>query len=309
MDLVDFSEKVFQQIKSDYSIFLNDIRIKPLEFVPISARDGINLTVSSELTPWYKGLTVIDLIDTFIKEKEEDENNFRMYVQGVYKFTANGDNRRIIAGTVNSGTINVGDEIVFLPSGKKSTVKTIENYGKQSITKAGSEEAIGITLETQIYVKPSELICRIDEREPYITDRFRANIFWMGKIPLTYNKKYKLKIGTNQLPVVLEKLENVLDASVLENSKDRKTVERHEVAQGIFRTSELFSFDIVGEIKTTSRFVLVDGYEIAGGGIIVGALEKINSLRNENPVPDIAAFKVELKNLFDKYFPDWGINI
>ena len=131
----------------------------------------------------------------------------------------------------------------------------------------------------------------------------------MGKNPLIENKKYKLKIGTNQVQVVLEKLENVLDASVLENSTDRNKVERHEVARGIFKTSEIFSFDLVGEIKTTSRFVIVDGYDIAGGGIIVEALEPSALTKNENSAPDIVAFKVELKNLFDKYFPDWGINI
>jgi bifunctional enzyme CysN/CysC len=131
----------------------------------------------------------------------------------------------------------------------------------------------------------------------------------MGKNPLIENKKYKLKIGTNQVQVVLEKLENVLDASVLENSTDRNKVDRHEVARGIFRTLEIFSFDLVGEIKTTSRFVVVDGYDIAGGGIIIEALEPATLTKYENSAPDIVAFKVELKNLFDKYFPDWGINI
>jgi bifunctional enzyme CysN/CysC len=309
MDLVDFSEKVFEQIKNDYSEFLNEIGVNPLAFVPVSARDGINLIVNSEKTTWYKGLAIIDLIDAFVKEKEENENNFRMFVQGVYKFTANGDNRRIIAGTINSGSINVGDEIIFLPSKKKSIVKTIESYGKKDVITGGSEEAIGLTLDTQIYVKHSELICRADEKNPYSSDRIRANIFWMGKNPLIENKKYKLKIGTNQVQVVLEKLENVLDASVLENSTDRNKVERHEVARGIFRTSEIFSFDLVGEIKTTSRFVIVDGYDIAGGGIIIEALETLALTKNENSAPDIVAFKVELKNLFDKYFPDWGINI
>jgi len=309
MDLVDFSVNVFEQIKIDYSLFLKNIGLNSLAFVPIAARDGINLTEVSKATPWYKGLTVIDLIDTFIKEKDENENDFRMFVQGIYKFTANGDSRRIIAGTVNSGTINVGDEIIFLPSKKKSIVKTIERFGKKSITKASSDEAIGLTLDTQIYVKPSELVCRLDEKNPYTSDRFRANIFWMGKNPLSLNKKYKLKIGTNQVSVILEKLENVLDASVLKISTDRNFVERHEVAQCIFQTSEIFSFDLVGEIKTTSRFVIVDGYDIAGGGIIIEALEQLNLLNNVNSVPDIVAFKVELKNLFDKYFPDWGINI
>ncbi|MEW6701277.1 MAG: GTP-binding protein, partial [Bacteroidota bacterium] len=166
MDLVNYSEIVFNKIKDEYTLFLEAIGIEPLIFIPIAARDGINITENSKIISWYNGLTIVELIDSFIKEKEDDQNYFRMFVQGVYKFTANGDNRRIIAGTVNSGTINVGNEIVFLPSGKRSAVKTIDVYGRPSSPKAGPEEAIGITLTTQVYVKPSELICRADEILP-----------------------------------------------------------------------------------------------------------------------------------------------
>ena len=313
MDLVNYNEHLFNDIQKNYTNFLSEININPTAFVPVSARDGINITANTGTMSWYTGLTILELIDTFRKEKEENQNNFRMFVQGVYKFTANSDNRRIIAGTVNSGTINVGDEIIFLPSGKKSFIKSIENYGKDNITRASTDEAIGLTLTTQVYVKPTELICRVDEVLPSTTDRFSANIFWMGKSPLEIGKRYKLKIGTNKTDVYVEKIESVLDASALAKSTERNEVNRHEVAQCIFRTANPISFDLVGELKTTSRFVIVDNYDIAGGGIIIEALEPSYYDAAEKPAgkksPDIAAFEVELKNLIVKYFPHWDINL
>jgi len=131
----------------------------------------------------------------------------------------------------------------------------------------------------------------------------------MGKRPLQYNKKYKLKIGTKKVDLFLENIESVLDASCLEKSNSRKEIHRHEVAHCIFKTTSPFSFDLVDETKTTSRFVIVDGYDIAGGGIIVEALEQTNTSNDEKGPPDLAAFEIELKNLIVKYFPHWDINI
>lgn len=306
MDLVNFSEEVYNTISKEYSKFLLEIGIRPVAYIPISARDGVNITGNSDLIPWYKGLTIVELLDEFKKEKEDTNDFFRMFVQGVYKFTANGDDRRIIAGTIDSGKIHVGDDVVFLPSGKRSTVKTIELYGQPNPEYAEYEQAIGLTLTTQIYVKASELMYRADEQPPYLTDRFRANIFWMGRNPLVLDKKYKIKLGTLKVDAFVEKIENVLDASVLENSSERQDVARHEVARVIFRTTNLFCFDKVSDNKITSRFVVVDGYDIAGGGIVIDELPIHTEPAGS---PDIAEFEKELKLLIRKYFPHWELNI
>ena len=304
MDLVDYDEGIFSNIKNEYLLFLEEIGINPIAFVPISARNGINITEISEVISWYNGKTIVEFIDSFTKEKDEDHNNFRMFVQGVYKFTANNDDRRIIAGTINSGSINAGDEIVFLPSGKRSRVKAIEAFNKPAQSKASNGEAIGLTLTTQVYVKPSELICRADEPPPYTTDRFRANIFWMGKRSFEKGKKYKLKIGTNKAEVSIETIEHVLDASVLENLTGRNEVHRHEVAQCILKTEYPISFDLITGVITTSRFVIVDKYDIAGGGIITDVIEKESEAAADfNYQP----FEVELNNLIRKHFPHWEV--
>lgn len=303
MDLVNYSELKFNEIKNDYIVFLKEIGIESIAFVPISARNGFNLIEYSNTMPWYKGKTILELIDSFEKEKEDEEKNFRMFAQGVYKFTENGDNRRIIAGTINSGTINVGDEVTFLPSNKKSTVKTIEIYGKESPLFASVEQAVGLTLTTQVYVKPGDLICRTDQQLPFTTNRFKANIFWMGKNSLSIHKKYKLKIGTNKAGLNIEKIITVMNASNLESMTNREEVHRNEVAQIIFKTDKPISFDLFNQIKTTGRFVIVDEYDIAGGGIIVEALEE----QEKSASLDYSEFEKELYQLIKKYFPHWEI--
>ena len=139
MDLVDYKQQVFDDIVSEYSDFLRKIDVKPDLFIPVSGREGDNVAGLSERTPWYTGSTVLDSLDVFEKEKAPVEKDFRMPVQDVYKFTGQGDDRRIIAGTVDSGTLHTGDEVVFYPSGKRSRVKTIEGFNLPEQTKAEAE--------------------------------------------------------------------------------------------------------------------------------------------------------------------------
>ena len=134
MDLVNYSEEVFNNIVNEYTKFLEDINVIPYRFIPVSGREGVgvaNLPAKMGLDDcmnWYNGETVLDVLDDFEKEKPAVGKPFRMPVQDIYRFTNMGDNRRIVAGTIESGTLKVGDEIVFYPSGKKSHVKTIEYF-------------------------------------------------------------------------------------------------------------------------------------------------------------------------------------
>ncbi len=304
MDLVNYSQEVYEKIKVDYTKFLNEININPLAFIPITARDGVNLTTRSRCTEWYNGKTIVELMDGFNNVEKDELKPFRMFVQDVYKFTANGDDRRIIAGTVNSGNIKIGDEVEFLPSGKRSRIKTIEHFNGSNKSSVEAGEATGFTLETQIYVKPNELMYKVGEKEPYTSNSFRASIVWLGKQPLITGKVYKLKIGTQKSQVIIEKIESVLNASVLESYTNRNSVERYEIAQCVLTASNKISFDLINEIKDTGRLVIVDCYEIAGGGIII---ENVTSNNSGHKPEHINAFKVELNDLVRRYFPNMEI--
>ncbi len=268
MDLVNFNGDVFNSITEEFTEFLNKINIKPINFIPISAFNGDNIAEKSEFTPWYKGPTVLTQLDSFANRKEDSQLPFRMPVQDIYKFTEENDDRRIVAGTILSGTLKAGDEVLFLPSKKKSIVNSIEGFNVAPTDKADAGQAIGVTLKTQIYIKSGELMVRADEIQPVLSSRFRVNIFWVGKFPLIKNKNYKLKIGTLRITVKLAEILNIIDAAELNIDTFKEQVERHDVAECILETVKPIPFDPISQMEMTGRFVIVDNYEISGGGII-----------------------------------------
>jgi bifunctional enzyme CysN/CysC len=268
MDLVNYDQKVFEQIKEEYLKFLSEVNLTPQNFIPIAAREGDNMTVKSANMPWYKGANVLEALDGFAKAAPKHQQAFRMPVQDIYKFTAAGDERRIVAGRIESGAIKAGEEIIFLPSNKRNHIKTIESFNTPQKSESFTGQSTGFTMETQIYIRPGEIVCRANEKLPHVSSKFKANIFWMGRQPLVKGKTYKLKIATQHVPVVLSEIVSVMNASEL-SSVAKPHVDRHEVAECILETMKPVAFDLVGEIAETGRFVIVDNYEISGGGIIL----------------------------------------
>lgn len=272
MDLVDYRSQRFQAVKAEYEEFLTHIGIEPTGFVPISAREGDNVIKLSEQMPWYSGLSVLEYIDSFVKEPPQEDKPFRFPVQDIYKFTEMDDDRRIVAGQVESGTVDVGDDVVFWPSGKISTVKSIESFNTPAKTSVKAGDSAGFTLSTQIYIKPGEIMCKQQEKAPHISTNVKANIFWLGRQPMIQGKRYKLKCATAQVPVWLREIHTVLDASNLSTDSNRQQIERHDVAECILETLKPLAVDLANEIAQTGRFVIIDDYEIAGGGIVLDAI-------------------------------------
>ena len=280
MDIIGYDEHIYNKIVKEYSKFLQQINIKAESFIPVSGMEGDNIASNSGKTEWYNGPSVLEKLDQFKIEAAPENKPFRMPVQSVYKFTKDGDNRRIIAGTVESGSLSVGDEVVFYPSGKKSIVSTIEafNTKKSSVVRAGY--ATGFTLKEQIYVKRGELVSIHNQLKPEVTTRIKVNLFWLSREPMIKEKEYFLKIGTAKEVVVLEEINKVIDASNLDNKK-KSLIERHDVAECILKLDRAIAFDLNSQIIQTSRFVIVDNYEISGGGIIQEALKDNQSLIRE----------------------------
>lgn len=271
MDLVDYSQEVYDNIVEEYKEFLAKIDIEPLTFIPVSGMEGDNIASLSNRMDWYSGQTVLELLDSFENAKLPVDKPFRMPVQDVYKFTRGGDNRRIVAGTVSSGELNVGDEVVFYPSGKRSTVKTIEGFNEPEQHKVKVGKATGFTLTEQIYITRGEIATRANEEGPKTSSRVKANIFWLGKKPMVKDKVYYLKLGTARAKVRLEKINRVIDASNL-SQESKEEIGRHDVAECVLKMDKAIAFDLAGDNEELSRFVIVDDYEISGGGIIQEAL-------------------------------------
>ncbi len=296
MDLVGYDQRHFETIVREYGEFLSKIGVHPACFIPAAGREGDNIATRSAAMPWYDGPTVLEALDRFETERPTLDKPFRLPVQDVYKFTAQGDDRRIVAGTIETGVVRVGDEVAFYPSGKKGRVKTIEAFNRPILTEAHAGEAVGFTLMEQIYIARGEMVALSGQPKPEVTTRLRVSLFWLGKKPLIKKKDYILKLGTARVVCRVEDVHRVVDASSLSTSETHDRIERHEVAECTLKLNRAVAFDTAEELAGTSRFVLVDDYEIRGGGIVREALpdrqadirEKV-MLRNFKWEPSIIA--------------------
>jgi bifunctional enzyme CysN/CysC len=272
MDLVDYSRAHYEGIIAEYREFLERIGVHPACFIPAAGREGDNIATRSAAMPWYQGPTVLEALDQFQAEGPALDRPFRMPVQDVYKFTAQGDDRRIVAGTVEAGVLRSGDDVVFYPSGKKGRVRSIEAFNRPIQTEAQAGQATGFTLTEQIYVARGELVARAGELKPEVTTRLRVSLFWLGKQPLLKKRDYIFKLGTARVICRLEEIHRVVDASNLQVSDTKDRIDRHEVAECTLKLHRAVAFDSADQLMATGRFVLVDDYEIRGGGIVREAL-------------------------------------
>ena len=273
MDLVDNSRQVFKKILKKYTKFLKDIGIDDVVYIPVSGREGCNIASLSTSMPWYEGHTVVQQLDLFTKKKEKADLPFRMPVQDVYKFTNYEDDRRIVAGTIETGALNIGDEVVFYPSGKKSRVRSLEGFNFDPGTRAEAPMSLGFTMDKQIYVTRGELAVKSGEKKPMVASRLRVNLFWLGREPMRPDHDYLFKLGTTRVMARLADVLRVIDASDLSSTAMKEFISQHDVAECILKLGKACAFDVVDDIPQTSRFVIVDDYQISGGGIVLEALK------------------------------------
>jgi bifunctional enzyme CysN/CysC len=272
MDLVGWDRGVYDRIVREYGAFLSQVGIQPACFIPVSARGGDNIAEPSANLPWHQSPTVLEALDAFRSEPLPVDRPFRMPVQDVYKFTKQGDDRRIISGTIDTGTVNVGDAVIFYPSGKKSRVKTIEAFNRPVQNRAEAGSAVGFTLQEQIYVTRGEIATLESQPRPQVTTRLRVSLFWLGKEPMVKRKEYLLKLGTARVTCRVEQILRVMDASTLDATTQRNVIQRHDVAECVLKLDRAIACDLADDIAATSRFVVVDNFEIRGGGIVREAL-------------------------------------
>ncbi len=282
MDLAGYRQEAFEAVRREYAEFLARIGLEPLDFIPISAREGDQVAIAGERMPWYQGPTILQLLDTMQKEPAPRDKPLRLPVQDVYKFTEQGDDRRIVAGRIVTGQLQVGDDVKFLPSGKMSRIRSIEKFPNSDQSMAAAGESTGVTLETQVYVKPGELLVRADEPAPRSSTRLQANLFWLSPNPMIMGKRYKLKLHAARAAAYLTEVHTVIDASDLTTDTHRRQIERHDVAHVTLETIKPLACDPAVDLPQTGRFVIIDDYEIAGGGVILDAEEGSNTLVEEH---------------------------
>lgn len=266
MDLVGYADAIFARIEAEYREFLGKLGVAPKLFVPISAKHGDNIAKNSDRMAWYKGPPVVTAIDTlFDVDALPTRKPLRFSVQDIYRF----DHRRILAGRVESGTVRVGDRLVFAPRNKAAVVKTIERWQVPNRDEASAGESVGITLGEQIFVERGHVGSH-EDNPPIIASEFRANLFWLGRQNLEVGRKYKLKLTTQELECEVAAIHKIIDASTLaEATTQRRVVAKNDVAELTIRTKHAVAFDNHDRIPETGRFVIVDQREVSGGGIIL----------------------------------------
>ncbi len=267
IDLVGYDQKVFQQIEKQYRTFLGEVGIEPREFIPISARNGEFITQPSKNLSWYTGPTILAALDAMEKKAPPAGLPLRLPIQDVYKFNERGDDRRILAGRVETGRLKVGDEVQFSPSGKRATIASIEVFSAPVPDTVSAGTSTGITLSEQVFVTRGEVMS-LSHELPKVSSKFRANLFWLGQKPMVPGKRYKLKLGTSESEVSIDRIHRVLDASNLEENASKPKIERHDVGDVVLRARKPIAFDVAADIEQTGRFVIVDDYDITGGGIV-----------------------------------------
>jgi bifunctional enzyme CysN/CysC len=287
MDLANYSQAHYDAIEREYRAFLAGIgTVTPKQFIPIAALHGANLTNRLPEMAWYTGPTLLECLDGFSKAPPKNGQPLRMPLQAVYKFTGDGDDRRIFSGRIDSGNVAVGDKVVFSPSNKTVTIRTIEGFNTKPRQEIGAGWSTGFTLSEEIYVTRGEIMSHV-ERAPLVSTRFRVNLIWLGKKPFVPGKDYKLKLHTQAVPVRIHRLNKVIDASELNVELTKDHVGRHDVADVVLETRTPVAFDLISDSEATGRFVIVDGYDVAGGGIITGTeIDEQDDLRAEARLRD-----------------------
>jgi bifunctional enzyme CysN/CysC len=291
MDLVGYRQDVFDGIEKEYREFLGQFKAVPSQFIPVSAKLGDNIANRSTTMSWYSGPTVLDTLGAFSKEAARAEQPLRLSVQDVYKFDA----RRIITGRITAGRLKVGDHLVFSPSNKRANIRTVEAFNiEPQPTEGQAGQSIGVTLDEQIFVERGEIASH-HEHLPSVSTAFRANLFWLGKRPLEKGRKYLLRVATKEVDCEVALIHRIIDTMDLAQQQGSSTVNKNQVAELTLRTKAPIAFDLSASFEATGRFVLVDEYDIAGGGIITELVHDDQEfLREEARRRDFAWVKGEV---------------
>lgn len=264
MDLVEWSADRFAAVKAEIEEYLGGIGVVPTHVVPISARGGDNISTRSDFSPWYKGPVLLEALDGFIPQPQPVDMPLRFPVQDVYKFDA----RRIVAGRIESGKLKPGDRLVFSPSGKTACISTIESWSGESSHKESAQagQSIGVTLDEPIFVERGN-IAHLADCAPTVSHRVQARVFWLGNRTLTLGSKLKLKLATAEHQVEVSAIDRVIDVADLAQHSSTEVV-KNAVAEIELRSRSAMAFDSFIANPRLGRFVLVDGYDIVGGGVI-----------------------------------------
>jgi bifunctional enzyme CysN/CysC len=264
MDRVEFSAERFKEISDEISAHLIGLGVTPSAVIPISARDGDGVAVHTPRIGWYKGPTVVEALDALEPARPLEQLALRLPVQAIYKF----DDRRIVAGRIESGSLKAGDEIVIMPAGKIAKIKTVESWPVTPVE--GPQTAgrsVGITLDRELFIERGDVIAHPGQ-SPRDTRRIRARIFWLHDKPLTKGEQILIRLGTRESRATVVEIEKAVDPGALSNEAT-KEIARNHVGEIDISLAQPVATDPYTENPRTGRLVIEVNGRIAGGGLVL----------------------------------------
>ena len=293
MDLVDFSEERFNQIVADYQAFVAPLGIPDVTCIPLSALDGDNVVEKSERTPWYKGVSLLEFLETVHIGNDHNLEDFRFPVQYVLRPDLNF---RGFCGKVASGVVHKGDEIVALPSGKRSHIKSIVTYDGE-LDYAFPPQSVTLTLEDEIDVSRGEMLVHPDNL-PIVDRNFEAMMVWMDEEPMDVNKSFFIKQTTNMSRTHIDSIKYKVDVNTMEHlslengklTKETVPLQLNQIARVVLTTAKELFFDPYQKNKATGSFILIDpiSNNTSAVGMIIDRVEdKEMHLSDALPVLDL----------------------
>lgn len=262
MDLVGFDRDRFAALERDIGAFFHGLGHAVRQVIPVVARDGDNLTAASPRLPWFAGPPLTDALDAIPTPPSRDALPLRLPVQDVYHF----DGKRIIVGRLQSGTLRAGDELLFLPANRTARVRGIEGWGPNpppAVARAG--DSVGITLDDPLFLERGALACA-PAMPAALTTVFAGRIFWLNPQPLRPGRTLTLKLATREVPVTVEAIRGAIDLETL-GTGPAADVPQNGIADVVLRTREQVALDGHADQTPVSRFVLLDGFTVVGGGL------------------------------------------
>ena len=269
MDLVDYSEDLYNEIVAQYIEFAKELNIPDIQFAPISALRGDNVVNPSEHMAWFSGKPLMNVLENIEISKDRNLENFRLPVQ--YVIRPNLDFRGF-AGTIASGSVRPGDEVVSLPSGKKSKVKSISTFdGDQA--EAIAAQAITLTLEDEIDVSRGDMLVKADDL-PHVSHGVKAHVIWMAEKSLRLHKQYAVKFVSKKSLGNIVAIEHKIDVNTMAKSS-ADSLELNEIALCDISFETPVIFDTYKENRITGAFIIIDRITngTVGAGMIVSDLD------------------------------------
>lgn len=281
MDVVDHDRSTFESIEKDYAAFANQLGIEHYHCVPVSALTGANVTRSADSMPWYDGPTVLDWLERVPTGAGRDTMRaMRFPVQYVHRSRSDF---RGYCGQLAGGTVAPGDEVVVLPSGKRSCIREVLLHG-QPVERAVAGQSLTITLADEVDVSRGDMLVHAEDL-PRVGELFDARVVWMNERPLLPGRQYDLKLATTELPATPETLHHRIDVNTLEHHPADQ-LDLNEIGYCRIRTGRPLAFDGYHAHPGTGAFILVDRVSnlTVGAGMIVRPVTDALADKSQNVV-------------------------